>query len=340
MPQISLTPENKVESPNDFPKLKLIYGERARIVVLEKDPTFEYVHTIRAPKILNGVVQMKMEKQRDNTEKEVIDFDFISRPRCIGDYGTVAKRGSDPDNCPACKAAQESDALRAPERRLGVHVFKYMVQPGGHIVQEPFGGQVQAWIFADAVFNKLVDIQTEWGPLQTHDINLGPCTQAMYQKFEIQVAATAEWLANDQRRNYVAEMYKSSRSADISALIARKVGRDYIEEDIKKALERYHVAFGSQTTVPTATVGAADIGDLLGGSAQTATPAAPAPDPTANLDVSDLLGGDLPASFTPAPAAPAQPAPEPTVDDVLAAAGPVQPAEKTETLDFDDLLNI
>ena len=58
MPLVEFDPEEKEGSPFDFPKLKLERGERARVNILQTKPLAEYVHTLRAPEIINGKAVM------------------------------------------------------------------------------------------------------------------------------------------------------------------------------------------------------------------------------------------------------------------------------------------
>lgn len=176
MQRVAFDQKNKKLSPLDYPKLKLERNQSARILCIE-EPVAGYVHTLRAPVIVNGVPKMVMAKGRDNSEYETYAMDFIGRPLCLGDPGILEDKGVDPKNCPACKLSAESDMVKAPERRFAMHVIRYAIRAtsGSFDVATPFSVSVVVWSFPDMIFNKLADIATEWGDLKQHDLLLGPC---------------------------------------------------------------------------------------------------------------------------------------------------------------------
>ncbi len=299
MPQLAFTPENVTNQQGDITRLKLKLNERKRIVCVE-DPTYAYVHTLRAPKILNGVA-VKEEKNRNDGTK-FVDYarDFIGRPLCLGDLGTIADKGLDTANCPACARSAETDQVLPPERRFAMPVIVYRTKPGGFEIATPFSVDLVVWAFTDMVFNRLVAFTTEWGSLRNHDLLLGPCTAENYQKFEIMVAKDAAYRADDRRAQLVAETIKENRPANLEAACGRKAERHWMQQDIDKITERWHIANG---TAPAADASAATTGTLADGMADLL-----GSDPGAAPDFSNLLGS------TPAPAAP-QDVPPPGKDD-------------------------
>lgn len=316
MPQLDWSPEHKKETSVEFDRLKLKRDERARIAVLEK-PTFAWVHTLRAPKIVNGEA-VKTTKERNNGEKYVdFDMDFIGRPLCLGDYGIIADKGSDPDNCPACKMAKTGD-VNPPERRFAVNVIRYNLNREGKLMN-PFSCVCVVWTFTDTIYNKLTDIVTEYGPMHQRDLILGPCTNESFQKFEIMPAAQAAWNVNDEVKTLVFATFKENRVENLEAACGRKVERRWMEEDLGKVQARWAIANGTAhvpaqrdgTEAASAASLAEGMADLLGGSP------APAAQPTQRaeaVDLDDMLGGQ-----------PSQPAPAPARAD-------------TSGLDFGDLM--
>lgn len=332
-PVADLSPENKIESPESFPKLKLLKDERARIACLEKSPTFEWVHTLRMPSILNGEPVY-----REGARGPEQEFDFVGRPICIGDYDIIADKGVDPGNCPMCRASVESDQIKPPERRFAMHVMRYATQPGGFTLAEPFTVTTLVWAFANSTFDKLVDFATEWdGGLQKHDLLLGPCTAAQFQKFDIAVAQQAAWLTNEATKQRTVETYKGNQAKDLSVFCGRKVGYDFIVQDLEKIAERWAILRrGQQAAGP-------DASEVLAGAVDDSA-----------LDDLLSVGTTVPIEATPAqpeqaaPVAPEPVAPNPTPDPAPAAVAPVEPspapvadttpAPTAPTESFDDLL--
>lgn len=318
MPRVAFAPENKAESPFDYPKLFLEKGERARIILIEEKPEMEYVHTMRAPQIINGEVKTEIVKQFGK-EVEAPVYDFIGRHICIGNYEIIAKKGLDADGCPVCQAATESDAVKAPDRRFALHVMKYALKPGSFECASPLQVQCVAWTFTDRTFNTITDFAAEWGDLRKHDLLLGPCENRQFQKFDIQVAAKAVWLENPEWKKLVADTYRENKSEDLAPLIGRKLTREVILEDLERVMHRHNLAFKGGTPQGDTAPEVADqmaLEDLLGGG----TPAASAPAPTTTTTVEDVPAAE-PAATTP---------------DVPASAD-VPPS--ADAVNFDDLLN-
>lgn len=283
MPQLSFTPENRIGTPNDFPKLKLKVGERKRIVCVE-DPTFAYVHTLRAPKIVDGAAIKEEKKRKDGTTYVDYVMDFIGQPICLGDAGILADKGSDPGNCPACAKAAESSEAPAPTRRFAMPVIVYRTRPGGFEVASPFSVDLLVWGFTEGRFSKLVEIAGIVGSLREHDLLLGPCeSPEAFQKFDIAYAMSAAYLEDDQRKGLVSETYAQNRPENLEAACGRKISKAFMIDDLRKIADRWQIANG------TAHTGARDAAQsdaaalsagLAGLNAQPATP----------VDFSTLLG--------------------------------------------------
>lgn len=286
MPTLSFTPENRREQNNDFPKLKLKLGERKRIVCIE-DPTFAYVHTLRAPKIQDGQAIKEEKKRRDGTT--FVDYvrDFVGRPLCLGDEGILADKGSDPGNCPACARAAETDEVLPPERRFAMPVIVYRTKPGGFEVANPFSVDLVVWGFTEGTFGKLVEVSQICGSLLEHDLLLGPCQPPeAFQKFDIGYAPTTAFTGDENRQMLIAETVKEQRPANLEAACGRKVERRWLEDDLNKIADRWRVATGAKPANDMATpTNPAALADGLA-NLNLSRPAAETP-PT---DFGDLLG--------------------------------------------------
>lgn len=324
MPRTTFDSANKANVGNQYPKLKLDRGERARICVIETDPMVEYVHTLRAPQVVNGRVVMEQIQTRDGTVIEKPKEDFMGQHICLGSFETLESNGSDPANCPTCAAARDNgDLIQTPYPKYAVHVVRYATQPGSFNVQDPFNVTLVGWSFGPAKFNSLIDLRNEWGDLKQRDLLLGPCESKQFQKFEVNVGASCEWLADDTRKQAVARLYKDNKG-DLTGLIGRKLARHMIEEDLAKTLARARMAYGNPGAGP----------DVR--SNETA----------ASVDIEGMLGGDdAPSNGNGTTAEATASAPQEsgtTADDLASTPTPESSEEDRPSegeLDFDDLLN-
>ncbi len=245
MPQIDWTPEFKRTTSLEFDRLKLKVGERARIVLMEK-PSFTWVHTLRAPKIVDGQASKEIKKRKDGTEFADWSMDFIGRPQCLGDHGIIGDEGMDAKNCPICARAKDSEEVAAPERRFAMNVIKYNTKGDGSLVN-PFGCSSQVWTFTEGIFNKLYDIAQEHGGLVGRDLILGPCQPPeAFQKFDITAGAKNLWEADDKIKSIVTETHQSNRVEDLEAACGRKAEVRWLKEDLKKIAERWAIAHGNK----------------------------------------------------------------------------------------------
>lgn len=245
MPQIDWTPEFKRTTSVEFDRLKLKVGERARIVTLEK-PTFTWVHTLRAPKIVDGRANKVIKKRKDNTEYADWDMDFIGRPQCLGDHGIIADEGLDAKNCPVCTRAKDSEETAAPERRFAMNIIKYNTRADGNPVA-PFGCSSQVWTFTEGIFNKLYDIAQEYGGLVGRDLILGPCqVPEAFQKFDISAGAKNLWESDEAITRIVRETHDQNRIENLEAACGRKTEAKWLKSDVEKIAERWRIAHGKQ----------------------------------------------------------------------------------------------
>lgn len=271
MAKVPFAPENKSKNFDSYPKLSLDKGERARIVLLELEPEMEWVHGLRKPQLDEHgkpVYKTRTNPKTGQTSQE-LETDFVGQHICLGDLDVMTKSGSDPVNCPTCRAAAESSAVAPAKRRFAMHVLRYKTQPGSFNIQEPFQAEVIAWVFAEGRFDTITDLTEEWGDLRKRDLMLGPCEVKQFQKFDIQVANKAEWLADDSRRKLVAELYKNNKitgDAGLQPLIGRRASIEQISADIATVLTTHEIAFGAGTPAALTEEFGKDVSALLDAS--------------------------------------------------------------------------
>lgn len=360
MPQITVSSENRLSTgsrrADNIFKIDQV-GDSARVVMFE-DPTFAWVHQLRAPRLENGrpVKVMKKRKTRSGGEEQYEDFDmdFVGRPLCLGDLGVLADKGVDPVHCPACKAATEGGEVNKPERRFAVNVIRYALKDNNNpaLLAQPFRVTCEIWTFPESGFDRLAGLAEEYESLIGRDLVLGPLEQPkQFQRLKgVTVGAKDAWKIDETLKALVQETYASQRLApdDLEdKAIGRRAERRFIEMDLDKIADAWRQvnAAGTGSVPASATDAAAQsigtgaslaagLDDLLG-----ATPApagqssldnlvasspAPQQQPMTTTDFADLLGDPTPA--TPA-AAPAQQQGQ-------------QPASTTgKAIDFDQLLD-
>jgi len=242
MGRVDFDSSNQRGDATKFPKIKLEQGQSIRIVVVDKVPWQEWVHTLRAPKIVNGKAVTEQRKRRNGETFTDYVMDFIGRPLCLGDPGVLDERGVDPKNCPACAMAQ-GEMTKPPERRFAMHVVEYATKQGTTEVAIPFQVSLKIWAYTERMFDRLVSLATEWGDLQKHDLILGPCINAQYQNYEVSPSPKAEWLASDERKKLVVETYKENKVSDkeLAEFCGRSVERRWMDEDLGKIRSRWEL---------------------------------------------------------------------------------------------------
>lgn len=239
MPLARFTEDYKPKTFETFPKLKLTKNEKARIICLE-DPTYEYVHTIRAPKLENGEPVSKDEERKDGSVQVKYVMDFISRPLCLGDEGIIRDKGLDAKNCPVCAEAKISDTVDKPQKRFAMNVVQYATKSGTFEPRKPFAVDNVVWSFTENVFSKLYDIVEEHGDLKNVDLLLGPCEVEQFQKFDINPGGkTCVYLLSDKTKEITLETYKENRHVDLSSACGMRKDRRGLENDLETVRYRW-----------------------------------------------------------------------------------------------------
>lgn len=365
MPRVGFEEENRGAVVNfDYPKLKLDMGEKARAIVGLEGPLMEWVHTIRKPQIIGGEAVTEIEtNERTGVKTKVYKKDFISNPICLGDPAVIAEQGLDPKRCPACKLAHEHpDFGEPPKRRFAMHVVQYKVRPNSFNIATPFSVELVVWGFTDMVYNQLLDAKQEWGDIRQHDFLLGPCTNKMFQKFDIKVGAEAEWLKEDpkvDRRALVLETFKENQIPDLTVAVGRAKTEMKIQMDVNAVLEAWAQISQGRGSRSQATLGD-DLNALMAGGGEGGIPQDEWAPPEEDGEFGDLLASSVKAdapdlslpdnlddltapSAAPAADEPAEESPgqNDSMDEAMALATAPAPTGQTakEPTDFDDLIN-
>lgn len=255
MAQITFETKNRIAAAATFPKLKLAKNERARVAVIE-NPQFGWVHNLNTPKVVDGQVQYKTVERKDGTSHEVPVMQWVGTHRCKGEDEIITGegRGLDVKHCSLCKATKENPSrFEAPKRRFALHVVKYNTKPGGYdLVDGPYSVNIFVWAFSEFLYDKLIGINSVVGSLQNHDLLLGPCTDATYQKFDVNYALDAAWQMNEDYKRITVETLKSNRADDLMAYVARDSEQKWIDRDIETVNEGYDFLQGRNREPQTA----------------------------------------------------------------------------------------
>lgn len=244
--RITFSEENKAKTTNyDFPKLKLEKDEVARVLLIEPEPAAEYVYTLRAPVLEDGVPVYEERESRKGEKYTTLKMRFVSRPIALGDFNKLQDGDLDAKNdILGAYATKYPDRLQAPQRRFATNIIRYKTaKKGSNEIQRPFSVDLLVWSFTDKVFSKLVDFTREWGGeeqnLRNHDLILGPCTNPLYQQFDISVASKAAWREDPEYQKLVVETYKNNRIDDLSVACGQKKEERFIQMDLDEVTEAW-----------------------------------------------------------------------------------------------------
>lgn len=266
--QLSFTEENVKKNPFDYPKLKLAKGESARLTVVE-GAFSEYVHNIQKPMLdeRNNVLFSTREK-KDGTEYQTPKLTFVSNPICLGNEDVLDEDGLDPENCPVCaKAISSGESHWKPKRRFAMHVIRTATQPRSNTPVEPYSGQLLIWAFTENRFTEIFEVGNEFG-LDTHDLILGPCEDATFQKAKLTIAnGTA---VSPETR--AAIFTDKNKAEDPTVFCGNRKSRARIEDDLALVEAEWAKAEGTE---PTSTASVASLSEGIGALLSDDAPAAP-----------------------------------------------------------------
>lgn len=277
---------------NQFPKLKLKKDEKARICVLEA-PEQVYVHELREPVLINGHGNRVVKKNRNQDEYEDWEDKFIATFQCLGDEETMFQQGVDVKNCPACEASSSFDRFRPAVPKFGLNIIKYSTKPGTAEVTKTFAVTAELWTFGPAKYEEIRGLVKDGNyDLKTHDLILGPCSNELYQKFNIMVAQDAAWMATDETKKHTAEVFNENRvqDKDLPKAVAPLKDRAQVEALVNRVKRGWDAVNGvsmSNTDQILAAAGADTSGPNLG------TPPGPSvtvAEPETSSSFADLLG--------------------------------------------------
>lgn len=268
MPKVQFSNENIKVRGAQFPKLKLKKGESARLLVLEA-PESTFVHTLQAPVIEGGVPLYETKKRKNNSEYQDNVTEFVAKTICQGDYETLSTKGSDPEHCAMCKAAEQGYG-KPPQQRYAMNVIRYRTRANSNEVVTPFSVEVVTWEFGDRLFNDITSLAVDWaedGGLKKHDLVLGPCTNENFQQADLNVLPKAAWLASEDTKKRTAETFKENRIDDLELAMGSKKEPVYVNSDVArvvsawKAVNAYTASGASAAPVKTLDEGIEDLLD-------------------------------------------------------------------------------
>jgi hypothetical protein len=247
--QLSFTEENVKKNPYDYPKLKLAKGESARLTVVE-NPYSEWVHNIQKPQLDEaGNLLYKTMTRKDDTEYQTPRLSFVSNPICLGKDEALDADGIDPENCPVCARAAAGGKGFFPKRRFAMHVIRTVTAPNSNKAQDPYAGSLIIWAFTDNVFSEIFRLNNEHG-LDEHDLILGPCEDATFQKAKLSIAKdTAP--TEEQKKAIFAE---KNRSEDPTVFCGNRKSEARILDDLKVVDDTWALVKGDGEAEPTASL--------------------------------------------------------------------------------------
>jgi hypothetical protein len=348
MPLTTFSSANVRASDTSFPKLKLARGEKSRIVCIEPQPVYEWVHKLAKPVVSSVVGKPVMEKRErgDGSTYEVYKLDFIRNSVCIGDPDILEDRGIDPDHCPACKLAKNSDMLSSPVRRYAIHVLQYATLTGSSQIAEPFSVATRVWTLTEKRFAEVVELLNEAGvdDPRKMDILLEMEGPEQMQGYKMKLGSKCEMLASKETLTRAQATFAGSHAPDLGPFCGKKTEQRYLTTDCEEIVAAWtRVRQAEQGELPSPTTpdegGSVDASllDTVGSGLTsapaagglTAQPATPAP---SGLDefAPATSSNPEPQAADAAPASSVQPDAQPTP-----AAQP--PLAAGETIDFDQL---
>jgi len=236
MPRIAFDQKFSGETEK-FPQLKLERGERIRLVCLET-PWLDFRHELRAPVLENGAPKMVTKKTKKGVEYSTFDTDFKGNHICLGKADALDDplfvKGIDPERCPECAASLRCGDIKPPVRRYAMNVVVYTIrQDQAFTVKDPFTVTVACWPFTSNRYDRLLALQARWGNLRNHDLLLGPCEDADFQKYEIDIAETAAWQATEETRAAIVKLWRGEGSRATDAQLRAACGHTATLQQMK-----------------------------------------------------------------------------------------------------------
>jgi hypothetical protein len=273
-------------------------GEYIRLTLAEPEPSFEWVHQLRKPKLsaVTGKLVYKtieIGPTGNKEKKEVPDLDFVGQPICLGDLDTLEETGVDAAHCPICKAAlADPDAFSKPDRKFAVHVFRYACK--GNTPQPDGSGNVSVlvWRLSEKRYAKVVSVLEEFaqnGDPMSVDLVLGPCDNVGFQNYNIEGGKLCFLNQDPKDRERATRQFETNNAGDLAPYCGRKADPRYLKSDIEEIQAKWAQANsgGAPVEEPDFEGTLADSGSALLESSTPAKEEAPAA-PLTELD--DTVG--------------------------------------------------
>ncbi len=261
MPVTAFSSDNVRTSATSFPKVKLAKNEKGRLVCIEPNPHYEWVHELKKPVVskVNGKPVMETREKANGEKYETYQMDFIGRPVCVGDPDVLEDRGADPDHCPACEIAKDSDMLPGPVRRYAIHVLQYATKTGSTQIAEPFSVATKVWTLTEKRFAEVVELinEAEVDDPRKIDITLEQKGPEAFQQYDMKLGTKCEMLANQDRLDRAKLTYQENHAPDLSPYCGRDTPAKYITEDCREIedawqrVRRAEAAAGGAEPMPT-----------------------------------------------------------------------------------------
>lgn len=254
-------------------KFKLDANEKARVLIGLGKLEAQYVHNLERPLIENGEPVFHQVKRRDDTFVTEVKTEWVSTLLSQGDQSILADKGSDPKNCIIGAFAAKHPSWVKPEPMLkyAANIIRYQTKPGTYDVKTPFSVEAMVWAFSGKKYETLYEIAQEWGPdvFRMKDLRFGPCTNKVFQQFEISTAKDAAYLKNSDDEKTVMDTYNENKLEDLSEAIGRRKEDHYIQMDLDSIAEAWAVvdAYNARKAGLTVDLGetSADSSNELGG---------------------------------------------------------------------------
>jgi hypothetical protein len=273
MPRTSLTAgaHHDEGRPDKFPQVKLERGEGRRLWIPDEDIAWmELRHGLKAPVFAENGEPLKTEKKVRGSMRTVYDMDegYIGSPICLGDPDVVRAEKLDPDGCPACAGVKRlldagiSDALdlRAMPR-YAVPVVQYVTASKTDLtkLRTPPSADILIWALSQWSWEQVDGIRGQMAEILNLEdaaaVKLPMCdicvsNQNGYQKIDNIWPLRRAW-AHDSDfgrkvKAVVQELWMTveNRPTDeqLQAACGRKADREYMDQDIRDAEERWHKA--------------------------------------------------------------------------------------------------
>jgi hypothetical protein len=257
MPKAKFTSEYRIQTGSRIPRLKLDQDEKARVAYIE-DPTYKWVHNLRAPKIVDGVAVKETRTKADQkTKYEAFVMKFLGRHECLGDEDTIKNNnGLDEANCPMCAESRRSGHVRRPERRFAMNVLKYKTKPDNWDAVVPVSLEVVVWAFNEGTWGEFLDLveSEEDGPIQGYDLRL-TCENEEFQTYKIQSSKKLVWKSDPAIEKMAWEVYENDKTSQeaLENLCARaNLDTSFMETDLETVRYSWDVANGDIKVVPAA----------------------------------------------------------------------------------------